>query len=314
MTDQMHTSDKSSFDPGGLGLLTCSMASDIELFELLARSVDDHVDPRIIHHVVVPAVDLPRFSTFANARREIVAQEEVFPEKLRTLPSWLRHLSFLKADLRRPIYIRPNLSALRGWMLQQYLKIEMSRRLNVAAIMHVDSDVAFFRRLAPEDAFDGGRVRFFRVDNSPKNRTREAWGEGSCRILGVAPPALHMTNYIENCVLWSTTVARAMVAQIQNAHGRSLQDVLFGSKTMSEYYIYGIYADFFPESADLAAENVSFCNSYWPDRETGEVDFEALRQRLNSKHCALAVQSVHTLDITDRARLYDRASRELATL
>lgn len=290
------------------------MAADIELFELLARSVDDHVDPRITHYVVVPAADLPRFSVFANARREIVAQEEIFPEKLRKLPTWLRHLSFLKADLRRPIYIRPNRSALRGWMLQQYLKIEMSRRLDIAAIMHVDSDVAFFRRLAPEDAFDEGRVRFFRVDSRSRNRMHDAWVEGSCRILGITPPAVHMANYIENCLLWSTTVTRAMVAQIQNAHSQSLHDVLFGTKTMSEYYIYGIFADFFPESADLAAENVSFCNSYWPDQETGTVDFEALRQRLENKHCAIAVQSVHTLNITDRARLYELASRELASI
>ncbi|MFD3191566.1 DUF6492 family protein [Sedimentitalea sp. HM32M-2] len=313
MTDQNDASPKATIENGGLGLLTCSMATDLPLFELLARSVDDHVDPRIMHHVVVPAADLPRFRAFANDRREIVAQEDVLPERLRKLPAWLRHFSFLQAGLRRPIYLRPDRSVVRGWMLQQFLKIEMSRRIEAAAVMHVDSDVAFFRRLAPEDAFAGDRVRFFRVEGKPINPMHDAWVAGSCRFLGISPPARHDVHYIENCVLWSRAVARAMVDRMQEAQGKPLQDILFSAETMSEYYVYGIFADLCPEAAELAAEEVSFCNSYWPSEETGAVDFDALRSHLVPKHCAIAVQSTHDFTLADRARLYETASRTMAT-
>lgn len=311
MTDENDAFRTLTNQTGDLCLLTCSMETDLELFALLARSVDDHVDPRIIHHVVVPAADLSRFRAFANPRREIVAQEDILPERLRKLPAWLRHFAFMQAGLRRPIYLRPDRSIVKGWMLQQFLKIEMSRTLDAAAVMHVDSDVAFFRRLGPEDAFAGGRVKFFRVEGNTTNPMHDTWVEGACRFLGIPPPAQHGAHYIENCVLWSTMVARAMVARMQEEQGKPLQDILFAAETMSEYYIYGIFADFFPEAADLAAEDVSFCNSYWPAEETSAVDFEVLRRRLMDKHCAIAVQSTHDFTISDRARLYEAASRTL---
>ncbi|MEP6021542.1 MAG: DUF6492 family protein [Paracoccaceae bacterium] len=298
--------------PGRVGLLTCSMANDLDLFALLAASIDRHAAPGVLHQVVVPGSDLRAFRQFETENRTIIAQEDILPEPIRKLPRWLKHLSFLKAGFRRPIYLRPNLAVVRGWMLQQILKIEMTRQNDADAVMHIDSDVCFFRRFDHADGFRDGKVRYFRVTGPTANPMHMPWLNGSAKFLGLDQAPDDQAHYIENCVMWSRDVTRAMVDRLEATQGKPLHEVLFSAETMSEYYLYGVYADAFAQESNLAVDPVSFCNSYWPADEQGPVDFDALRARLDPKHCAMAVQSTHNLDITARAALYKRAETDLA--
>ena len=188
----------------------------------------------------------------------------------------------------------------------------MTRRADEQAIMHVDSDVAFFRSFAPTDAFDGDKPRFFRALGQTRNPMHMPWVESSCNFLGASVPDSHAAHYIENCVLWSSDVTRAMVEQIETHQGKPLHEAIFDASTMSEYYLYGIFADLFGQADRLAGEDVSFCNSYWPSNEVDPVDFASLAARVTPKHCAIAVQSTHSLTLEDRSAIYARADAELA--
>lgn len=298
--------------PHRLTLLTCSMAADLEIFALLAASVDRHVDPDIRHRVVVPGADVAAFRRFASSRRDIIAQEDVLPVRLWKLPRTLRHLSFLREGFRRPIYLTARREVVRGWMLQQLIKIGMTRDAGTEAVMHVDSDVAFFRSLTHADAFEGDRVRYFRTEGTSHNPMHRAWVEGACRLLGVPPPARHDAHYIENCVLWSRRTLRGMADRIEATAGRPLHEVVFRAGSLSEYYIYGVYADLIARGQGLAEEPVSFCNSYWPGDQAQKVDLAALRDRLQPKHRAIAIQSTHRLSPAERARIYRQAERSFA--
>jgi len=294
----------------GLGLLTCSMARDIEIFDVLARSVDRHVDPDIRHTVIVPAADCAAFAQYASDRRRIVAQESVLPMRLFALPRRLSALSFLSGALRRPLYLTPRLSLMRGWMIQQILKIEFARRSPARAVMHVDSDVFFVRRLSARDAVDAqGRVRFFHVPGQQPIAAHRAWIEAAADCLGIEVPADFATHYIDNCVLWSSETARGMVARIEAAHGRPYHEVLLRHGTISEYFIYGIYADLVAQNRGLAAETHSFCNSFWPETANAAFDFKTQVARMTPKNCAMAVQSTHGFPVAERAQSFEAASR-----
>ena len=306
-TDPMATMQGQS-----VALLTCSMAADLDLFALLAASVDRHVDPVIRHDVVVPAADLAAFRRFETRQRRIIAQEDVLPERLYRLPPGLRRLASIRQVFRRPLYLSPKGRLVRGWMVQQCLKIGMSCASEETAIIHVDSDVAFFRRFAPEQVFDGPQTRFFRAQGATRNPMHGPWLQAAAEFLGCAVPDGHQEHYIENCVIWDTRVARAMVAQIEAVHGRPLHEVIFAAQTMSEYYLYGLFAAQFPPGTTLAAQDVSLCNSFWPSDETAPVDFDRLRAKSHPQHRALAIQSTHAVTLEERAALYARAARELA--
>lgn len=294
-----------------VAIVTCSMARDAELFALLARSVDDHVDSAIPHRVVVPGADLPLFRRFATPRREIIAQEDVLPVSVWKAPRALRHLAVLKPGFRRPVYLTSRFEVVRGWMLQQLLKIDMTRQSPEAAVMHVDSDVAFFRGLTPGMAFDGDRVRYFRVEGETANPMHEAWVRSSCAFLGLDAPAGHKAHYIENCVLWSRDVAGAMAARIEEAQGKPLHRAIFAAASMSEYYVYGLFADLIGDGGKLTPEGVSFCNSFWPRTEDAQPDLEDFARRLEPKHRAIAVQSTNPIPLTAREQLYARVAREM---
>jgi hypothetical protein len=158
-----------------VALLTCSMARDLDLFALLARSVDAHVAEDIPHRVVVPSRDMAAFRPYRTARREIIAQEEVMPFRTLKIPNLPRVLSAMSPSLRRPFYLDSRLRLMRGWILQQILKIEMSRLAPEQAVMHVDSDVFIFRILAAQDVFRDGRPAFFRATGATGNPLHADW-------------------------------------------------------------------------------------------------------------------------------------------
>ncbi|MCF2906677.1 DUF6492 family protein [Octadecabacter sp. CECT 8868] len=293
-------------------IVTCSTASDFELFAPLAASIDKHVDADVHHKVVVPRADLAMFAPLASARRSVIAQEDLLPSRLFKSPPFLKHLARLRAGFRRPFYLTSKAQVVRGWMLQQFLKIHMTQTSDAAAVLHVDSDVCFVRPFSAKDAFADGKVTMFWVQGNTRNPKHSDWVEGSCKFLGVPTPIEHKAHYIENCVMWSTDVARAMVKRIEDTHEKTLFDVIVEAETMSEYYLYGLFADLFPDDAPLAREPVSYCNSYWPRSPGAAVSTEVFMRRLQPKHCAVAVQSTHKLDIEDRLKLYAALDDALA--
>ena len=286
------------------------MANDLPLFAMLADSVDRHAQDGIRHHVVVPAADLPEFRRFAGPNRDIIAQEDLLPVRLWKLPGALRHLAPISEGFRRPIYLTSDRHLVRGWMLQQLLKLNFARASGDAAVMHVDSDVCFFRDITHGDAFAGDRTRFFRVTGNTRNPKHRAWTDTAARFLGIDPPSGPGAHFVENCVLWDSGVVRALIDRIEAVAGHPLSQVVFGADTMSEYYVYGLFADHLAPDGALHPQSVSFCLSHWPDETDGPVDLDTLRARLDPGHRAIAIQSTNPIPLARRGDIYQTARRE----
>lgn len=291
--------------PPSMAMLTCSMASDIGLFELLARSVDRHVAPEIRHLVVVPGADMTVFRRFETARRQIIAQEDVLPERMWKAPAALRHLAPVMSGFRRPVYLTSGGRVVRGWILQQFLKIEMSRRSTETAIMHVDSDVFFVRPFRPEDGFSDGKTRFFRATGNSANPMHATWVASSCDFLGLPVPESYQVHYIENCVLWCAELVRAMADRIETRQDKPLHQAIFLASTMSEYYLYGLFVDMCGQADRLAASDVSFCQSFWSADQTARLDVDAVHAGIAPGNFAVAIQSTNDFPLEERRKLYE---------
>lgn len=293
-----------------ISILTCSMARDIELFSLLARSIDDCVDAKISHNVVVPGRDVPKFRSFANNRREIIAQEEILPRRFLRLPAAPALLSRLVPALRRPIYLDARLHMVRGWILQQVLKIEMTRRERGILFLHVDSDVFFFRDLAPSRMLKDGRVPFFRAETVTRNPLHVTWVQTAGQVLGLNLPESYASHYVENCVPWLSDAVQAMTERMEGVGSRAWHEILTGLPRFSEYYMYGIFLDKIHGRQQFYSEAAAFCRSWWPNLGEG-VDTERLLAGIAPHHSALAVQSTEQFSHADRGRLYVTAKAEV---
>lgn len=284
------------------------MAGDLDIFALLARSIDTYVAEDVPHLVVVPGADVPAFRAFETERRRIIAQEDILPVRVWKLLPAIKAIK----PLRRPLYVAKGrglrLHSVRGWMLQQLLKIEMSRRAEQRAVMHVDSDVCFIRPAGAEMAFEGGKTRAFRAIGATKNPLHKPWITAASDYLGIPPETESLKHYIENCVIWDSDVARAMVTQIETTLGHPYYQAILAAPTMSEYYLYGIFAETFGHCETLNIADVSVCQSYWPPSEDVPVEAHMLQSGLMDHHRAVAVQSTHALPLAQRKALYEELS------
>ncbi|WP_435230780.1 DUF6492 family protein [Pseudopelagicola sp. nBUS_20] len=289
-----------------LVMVTCSMTGDKPLFAQLAASIDDHISKPIRHLVVVPSGDVASFSEFANPWRMIVAQDEFLPWHLIRLPTALGRLAPLFTRLRRPLYLTSRFQPVRGWIVQQLLKLEIARQATESAVMHVDSDVMFYRDLTAVDVFPCGRPAYFSVPGNYRTDTSIAWTRNAALALGIDAPDAFGTIYVENCVPWSAAVVRRMLAHIEAKHGRRFQDVLVGMDTVSEYHMYGMYLDLIEGHGAVAHVQQSFCNSLWPGDDP-EKYLDLLAARSNSQHFAIAVQSTEAIALDQRRILLEQA-------
>lgn len=285
-----------------LVMLTCSMARDLDLFALLAESVDRHVDDRVKHMVVVPGQQTGAFRRFENARRTVVAQEDMLPLRVWKTPDALKHLAFIRKGFRRPVYFDRRLRSVRGWMLQQLIKLQFSRQAVETAVMHCDSDMAFVRTMPMMHAFPGGKPLFFRVHPSHQKIAGDhrRWLGTAASLLGAQLPTEFGGNYVENGIVWSTNAARGMAERIESVTGSALHEAILTHPTISEYYLYGVYLDLVAGTDAVTPAAFPICRSLWSVRDGETMSAEAAASRMRPGDVAVAIQS--TVDLSIEAR------------
>jgi hypothetical protein len=149
-------------------------------------------------------------------------------------------------------------------------------------------------------------VRLFRAGARDAAPIHPQWAAAAARLLGHPEAAACGWHYVENCVVWSPQVVRAMTARIEAATGRAWHDALRGEQSFSEYFLYGLFADLVMPDPPLSPGPVTPCRSLWDDAAAG-VDTGALLDGVGPLHAAIAVQSTHPLDETGRRTLWQAA-------
>lgn len=288
-------------------ILTCSMARDIELFALLAESIDRFVPAHVQHRVVVPASDVAAFARFGNTRRQIVSQDDALPFKVRAFPKVLTRLSPFVGALRRPLYLAPGLNVVRGWVLQQILKIEQTRVLDADVVLHVDSDVFFVRLFDTDMVIPDGNPSFFRVAAEDLSPEHVRWTETSHGILGIESLKGQPAHYVENCIPWSPRIIRAMVDRIEDVHKTAWYKLLLRERSFSEYFIHGRFMDLLAGETALEARSRTICKTYWPDADGDISSYLAESARLTD-HAAVAIQSTENISLSERRRIFNQIS------
>lgn len=285
-------------------VVTCSMPKDLEIFSVLAQSINDCADADVRHRVIVPGNSLSLFKRFETERREIVAQEDILPFRAYRLPTALRHLEVIASGFRRPMYLTSGPRIIRGWILQQILKIEMTRRAEEDVVMHVDSDVFLVRDMGARDAFSGDYPRFFRAEGETDNPMHKTWIEAAATVFGTAVPDKYQAHYVENCVVWSPQVVRDMITAIEERHGKPWFKVLTKLHSFSEYYLYGFFVDSLCSDAPLTPVSSSICHSIWNISDTTRDNIRKRVENISGDHFAMAVQSTSDLSVEQRRDMY----------
>jgi hypothetical protein len=236
-------------------VVTPTYAPDLELFADLHSSVLRWFPANVRHVVVVTEPDLVPFQRFEGQRCTVVGVRDVLPRSVRALP-----LTKLWLNLRRPV------PPLRGWILQQLVKLAVAEQVPERVVVTADSDLVFIRPVTVSSLAPGGRVRLYRdddgVDDSMSRHVR--WHTVARDLLGLpAAPAPPLPDYVTALNSWDRDVVRRLLHRVEELTARRWLEAIGKELHFSECMLYGVYADEVEQAKDLEPTDDSLCHAYW---------------------------------------------------
>jgi hypothetical protein len=251
-----------------MAVITKSYAPDFELCADLHRSVLDCTPESVHHHIIVPRQDLKLFGRLAGSRTHIRCEADFLPSSFVSLP-----FGNSMVNLGRP------LPPVRGWILQQVVKLAAVAASEDDVVLVVDSDVEFVRPFSVETFVRDGLVRFYR---KPRSITEQmprhmAWQQIARALLGLPPGDPPYTDYISAMLACDPGIVRKMLARVAATTGRPWTTAVAGQLHFSEWTLYGVFVDeAIGAPANSFASDDPLCWAYWgtiPLNRDGAVDF-----------------------------------------
>jgi hypothetical protein len=264
-----------------LTVLTASHGPDFASFARLHASVVRNTDPDVQHVVVVPDAHVDLFRTVATSRLDVRGYRQVLPRRfLQT--TWLAGLPGLPRGFRVAALnaARP-WPPVRGWILQQVVKLAVAAALESDVALLVDSDVLVVRPLEEPTLRNGaGTVRLYRRPGgiTPDMTRHVAQRRRALDLLGLHGVEPGSPDYISAFVSWDPVLVRACLGQIEAKTRRRWWDVVAGSLDLSEFITYGTYAmTLAGAEARGFVRDRSLCHSHW---DPSPLDLAAARRFL----------------------------------
>ena len=249
-----------------LAIVTTSHKPDFPSFARLHASVLEHTDPSTQHIVAVPGLDVPLFESIGSDRLTVVSERSTLPSRfvpatrLARIPRIPRGFRIAAINTTRPW------PPIRGWILQQMVKLSVVSELEVDVALIIDSDVLLVRSV-DESAFQSdGVVRLYRLpDGITPDMTRHlAQRAKARRLLGVAAAESRSPDYIAGIVSWDPALVRDMLERIEATTGQRWQDCVGQSLDFSEFITYGTYVMMLAEPGRRAfVGDRSLSHSHW---------------------------------------------------
>ena len=174
----LDASNLKGVDTTRLAVITPSYEPDFGLCEDLSRSVLENSPETVHHHIIVPRRDLELFARLAGPRTHIRCEADFLPSTFVPVP-----FSKYTVNLRRPF------PPVRGWILQQVIKLAAAAASQDDAVVLVDSDIEFIRPFTPQTFVRQGVVRFYRKPNADDERLPRhmIWHRVARQLLGLPP-------------------------------------------------------------------------------------------------------------------------------
>lgn len=238
-----------------LAVITPSYAPDFELCRDLSKSVLRQTPACVRHYIFTPKRDLARFSELRGPRTHVLPVDELLPASVLSLPRlnfWL--------NLRRPF------PPVRGWVLQQVIKLAAAARIEASSLLLADSDTLLVRPVDASTFRRAGRPLFYRkhlgvTASLPRHVT---WHQVARTLLGVPPRDPPLPDYISAFNVWDRGTVLALLDRIERTAGRPWLDAVTAQLHISEFILYGVFVDeVLGASAQVAPSGSMLCHSYW---------------------------------------------------
>jgi hypothetical protein len=275
---------------------------DLERCALLNRSLEACA-ASFEHWIVVDRGDLPLFRHLQSNRTNVVAKEEV-------LPCWVRRVDTLKIGLPSNLWVQARGRPVRGWLLQQLVKLAIAERVSADVVVYADSDVVLIRPFFVDTVVDGaGRVRLYErpdcVDNAMPDHVR--WHRSSEKLLGIGPADVPMPDFVSSLVPWKRQNAVRLLEHLERTTGKHWLRALAAAWDVSEYTLYGRFVrDVLGTSADQFVSSSPLCLDYYKRTPLTVPQLTAFLDGVSEEAFAISLSSKAGMRPDDYVELLER--------
>lgn len=286
-----------------LALITPSFGLDHALCVELCRSIDALERDGMEHIVIVPREDMALFAPLKGPRRRVIAEEEFRPPLLRLpIPQKVAIPGVFRKRLRK-LYLSRRGGIVRGWIVQQILKLTVNRICDADGYVFVDSDVVFVRPFGRDTFMRDGRMIFYREPAAldPSLTRYQTWQDVGCDLTGLPHEPFNGENFITAIVPWQRDTLEALQRQVEATTGRDIVDAVIGQRHLSEYVVYGVFATRTPGILDTTPTlEHPLAHESWAFDVTSAEGRAAFRRNLGPQAIAILMQSTDEWDVESR--------------
>lgn len=297
-----------------MAIVTPSYRPDLEGFRRLHQSVLECTDETVMHHVIVPGIDAELFRDTGPPRLKVWTYQEVMPpglvatdrlaSRMGRVPGLPSSMNCAAVERRRPW--RP----VRGWVVQQLVKMGLTCRIDARLLVNIDSDVVLVRPVTTRDFVREGVVRLYGVEDAitPAMKRHYRWCQVAHELLGL--PWTGRPSYpdhVGGVVSWDAELLRRCLARVELVTGQHWAVSASRHLQFSEDILYGTYVRHFGSDRDISFQrDHTRCHSYWSPTPMDWDDAAAFIDGFEDHHLAVHIQSNSDTDAAVEARVLDQ--------
>jgi Family of unknown function (DUF6492) len=235
-------------------VVTPTYAPDLDLFSDLHESMLSCFPAHARHVAIVNEPDLPLFRRFEGPRCLVIGVRDVLPRTVWSLP-----FINLWMNVRRPM------PPLRGWIIQQLLKLAIAEQVSERVMVLADSDLVFIRPVTAATFAPGGKVRLYRKDGAvTESLPRHVrWHRVARELLGLPAVQPPLPDYVSSLNSWDRDIVRGALRRIVDVTGVRWLEAVGKELHFSEWTLYGVFAHDVDQARNVTLTHESLCHSYW---------------------------------------------------
>lgn len=240
-------------------LVTPSYAPDFARCQLLTETIARYNRSPFNHYIIVDRQDLALFKQLENQNTVVIPKEEL-------LPKWLVKIPFFT---KKNIWFSWKTLPVRGWLVQQLIKLAIAEYVSEDIIVFADSDVFFVRDFDLNHFVKEDKVRFFAQPNQIKDRYEflAKWYFDASDLLNIEEPQFPTTNYMGQLVFWRKDNVIKLHRHLEQESRRSWVETICANWNVSEYILYGVFIEqVLKDASGHYFDSCDLCHNYWEEQ------------------------------------------------
>ena len=264
--------------------ITPSYANDFYRCELLCKSIQKFSVYPVRHYIIVDAQDFNLFKRLESSSTIVLSKESI-------LPWWLQKIPLI----RQNIWLSAKTIPIRGWIIQQVIKIASAHHVTEDILFFVDSDVCFIKEFNVQTFIRDNQVRFYRKPSCipiDMEQGHYYWYKTATNLLGLPEVKFPASDYINQIVIWRRENVLKLCKTIEEQSGKNWIQVLLSSWNISEYVLYGVFIDeFLKNDSGHYFEDTDICYNYFSEERLSEMEVKAMIETIPNDKIAVMISA-----------------------